>query len=162
MNKMKLFFVFTLGLIFALSGCNSTEDKIIEDPDTLTGEKISAKIDGVAWTSTEAVAAYLSSDKTLNLAGGNLNPGPNISVQIRKPAGLGTFNFIEHGTFTLTLNNKLYLAGVNVFNGKELGSGKITVTEVNNIGLIRGTFEAIVDDGQGNKKIISEGKFSGF
>jgi hypothetical protein len=162
MKEVKLIFVFAIAVILSASGCQDNEGGSEEPGGTLTGEKISAKIDGVLWESTEAVAAYISVDKTLNLAGGNLNPGPNISAGIKKPVSVGTYNIIERGNLMLTLNNKIWLAGVNVFNGKVLGSGTITVTSIGPNDNIRGTFEAVVDDGKGNQKVITDGKFSGY
>jgi hypothetical protein len=150
-----------LFLAFAFTACTSSEDNQV-DPNTSSGEIISAKIDGVYWESKEGIAAYVSSDKTLNLAGGTINKGYSLYGGIKKPVTTGTYDIVERGDLTLNFNGVLYLAGVNVFNGKKLGSGTISVKEINNNGDVRATFEAIVEDGSGKKINITEGKISSF
>jgi hypothetical protein len=161
MKKVKLSFIIVMSIIFTSMSCQNGDDNT-EEPGTISGEKISAKIDGVYWESTEGIAAYISVDKTLNLAGGPINGNYSIYGGLKKPIDIGTYDIIERGDLTLNVKGKLYLAGVSAFTNKPLGSGKLTVIEIDKNKNFRATFEAVVVDGQGNTIKITEGKINGY
>jgi hypothetical protein len=135
----------------AASSCKKDDSKD-EDNSTSVPAKLTASIDGDAFTATTIALDYQDGLYTLSgLAAGN------------KTLTL-VFNTTTEGTYPLTFDevSMLYSVGAIAWTGGPSASGSITITDNAN-GKLKGTFQAVLDEliFTGTSVNIASGVFEG-
>lgn len=88
------------------------------------------------------------------------NQGLDVSMQVEDMTGEGTYklNCDSRGGISITVNGKTY----GLHKAMKEDYLNVVITDIKTVGpvlLLSGTFEAVLDDNNGNKVQITEGRF---
>lgn len=166
--------LFFLSLIVLLFSCNNNADKKAGNDQEITNSKrpapgnhksvgsLSFKLNGELFEADPARAkAWTTTQIPLAMLMARNDKGLSVSMQIQNMTGEGTYKLDgdSKGSVNFTINGKTYwtrsVMGDNYLN--------VTVTSTKNqatVILLSGIFEGVLEDKDGNKVQITEGKFT--
>ena len=169
--KNNLFFLSLFGLLLS---CNNNEDKKTGNSGEITKAErpvpgkhksvgsLSFKLNGELFEADPArVKAWTTTQIPLAMLMARNDKGLSVSMQINNMTGEGTYKLDgdSKGTINFTVNGKTYwtrsVMGDNYLN-VAITSTKSQATVI----LLSGTFEGVLEDKDGNKVQVTEGKFT--
>lgn len=125
------------------------------DNNTPTGNAMTAKVDGAAWSASLAVQGNKSAGTPVVLTLAGTGSGSQINLSVVNYNGPGTYS-VSNGltaVYTNTSTLEVYTAT------QGLGSGSLVVSSESN-GLVQGTFSfTAASTGGGASKNITEGSY---
>jgi hypothetical protein len=159
---------------FFLFSCDNNADKKtgnrqeVTKPETLSlGNRqsvgsLSFKLNGEFFEADPAQAkAWTGKGVPMAILKASNNKGLDVSMQVEDMKGEGTYklNCDSRGGINITVNGKTY----GLHKAMKEDYLNVVITGIKTVGpvlLLSGTFEAVLDDNEGNKVRITEGKFT--
>jgi hypothetical protein len=170
-KHMKNYFqipLFCIAILF--TACNGNGQHTTTSPGQPSGIQnkresrgtLSFKLNGRSFEADPANAkAWTGKGAPLAILKASNNKGLDVSMQVEDMTGVGTYklNCDSRGGISITVNGKTY----GLHKAMKEDYLNVVITGIKTVGpvlLLSGTFEAVLDDNEGNKVQITEGRFT--